>query len=567
MDSDSAPPLEWRELKAWYAYDFANSSALQVALAAFLPLLLQGMAYKKAGFPEVCENYIDDFNLSHAVFGEEVTMYVESNPIGCSDCRSFTPNGSFAYNNYTFANQQFMFCRGDPPSPRLCRDPTGTDRMTISVDFGGYDMDPTEYVFLFQSFSVLLQAFMFISFGAVGDYGGYRKFFFVLSAVIGAFCLILTVAVTPDLWWLGGVFMVFTNVFFGIANLLYNAWLPMLVTSHPDMQAATSHEEKTKLEEVLTNKFSTRGFMWGFVGGVTALVLCFPFILFMDAPESYQASVVLAGVWWLGFQIYPFLYLEKRPGPPLPPGETSLFIFSWKRTYNTFKKLKQLPTLAKFLVIWFFYSDGVSMILFFAVLAMYDMVTWCYLPLSIGLLSMLVFAPLFGGLGAWATDRVQHRYKWSTKNTLVASLIVAMTIAAYGLVGFSKVFGMVYGLEMVIAAVFFGSSQGVFQAYSRALMSQLIPRGYETQFFGLFAITDRGSSWIGPLVGAAIYRQTGDLRYTLFYIVAVIAVPTLFLAFLDVDKGRREAKEFSKQDGSSPVEVIDQTFFKKVTAL
>ena len=42
---------------------------------------------------------------------------------------------------------------------------------------------------------------------------------------------------TPDLWWLGGVFMIIANVFYGTAFLLYEAWLPLLAENHWDVRS------------------------------------------------------------------------------------------------------------------------------------------------------------------------------------------------------------------------------------------------------------------------------------------------------------------------------------------
>lgn len=44
----------------------------------------------------------------------------------------------------------------------------------------------------------------------------------------------------------------------------------------------------------------------------------------------------------------------------------------------------------------------------------------------------------------------------------------------------------------------------------QALMSDLCPPGYEGMFYGLFGITNRASSLVGPNVCAAIINKTGN---------------------------------------------------------
>lgn len=45
----------------------------------------------------------------------------------------------------------------------------------------------------------------------------------------------------------------------------------------------------------------------------------------------------------------------------------------------------------------------------------------------------------------------------------------------------------------------------------RSLYSHLIPVGAESQMFGLYELTDKGSSWIDPSLAALISNQ-----YTIF---------------------------------------------------
>ena len=69
-----------------------------------------------------------------------------------------------------------------------------------------------------------------------------------------------------------------------------------------------------------------------------------------------------------------------------------------------------------------------------------------------------------------------------------------------GLLSVAAVYYRHFGIELLFVSVVYGLAYGVIASYSRSLFGQLIPPGYETQFFGLFEITDKGSSWMGPIV-------------------------------------------------------------------
>ena len=50
------------------------------------------------------------------------------------------------------------------------------------------------------------------------------------------------------------------------------------------------------------------------------------------------------------------------------------------------------------------------------------------------------------------------------------------------------------------------------QALSRSLFSQFIPRGKEAEYFALFVISERGTSWIGALTFGLVFQLTGSYR-------------------------------------------------------
>ena len=45
-------------------------------------------------------------------------------------------------------------------------------------------------------------------------------------------------------------------------------------------------------------------------------------------------------------------------------------------------------------------------------------------------------------------------------------------------------------------------------------------RTKESEFFAIYEISDKGSSWIGPLVVGALHGLTGNIRYSFVYLVS-----------------------------------------------
>lgn len=61
------------------------------------------------------------------------------------------------------------------------------------------------------------------------------------------------------------------------------------------------------------------------------------------------------------------------------------------------------------------------------------------------------------------------------------------------------------------------------------------------EFFSLFEITDKGSSWMGPIAVGLIQQVTGSIRYGIFYVLIMLTVPLALLWRVDEEVGMHEA--------------------------
>lgn len=85
----------------------------------------------------------------------------------------------------------------------------------------------------------------------------------------------------------------------------------------------------------------------------------------------------------------------------------------------------------------------------------------------------------------------------------------------------------------------------------RALFSELIPEGHEADMFALFEITDKGSSWLGPLVASIILQQTGKIRPVLIYLLCAMVLPALLLHRLDLTESIKSARKTGAFSGAA----------------
>jgi UMF1 family MFS transporter len=93
-----------------------------------------------------------------------------------------------------------------------------------------------------------------------------------------------------------------------------------------------------------------------------------------------------------------------------------------------------------------------------------------------------------------------------------------------------------FALAALIGFVLGGS-----QALSRSLYSQMIPRGEEAEYFSLYEISERGTSWLGAVTFATVNQLTGSYRAAILSLVAFFVVGFSLLAAVNVRRAIVEA--------------------------
>eukprot|EP00038_Savillea_parva_P012001 m.201594 g.201594 ORF g.201594 m.201594 type:complete len:408 (+) comp21474_c0_seq1:1128-2351(+) len=321
-----------------------------------------------------------------------------------------------------------------------------------------------------------------------------------------------------------------------------------LVSAHWDylaLPASATRETRRTLYDDLAGSISAWGFIWGYIGGLVCLILTIPIAVAIDSEDAFRVNIVLAGCWWFGFSWISIIYLEPRPGPPLPPGQ-SYVSHSINELKVTVGRLWRLPSTLKFMLCWFGYSDGVAVIAASAVLYANTEVDWGCIPKVLGIGVLLLGTPLLAIIGLVVVDYHTKRHGWEPKWVIIAALGVLLLIPIYGLIGFgTQEAGLRQGWELFILMVFFALPLGVVQSYSRAYFTNIIPTGYESQFFSMFEITDKGSSILSPIIVSQIVANA-PFRYVFIYVLLIILLPTLCFIPLDPRLAKAQALAYSE---------------------
>jgi UMF1 family MFS transporter len=362
------------------------------------------------------------------------------------------------------------------------------------------------------SLSVILQVLILPYIGAVADHTAGKKNMWAAFSYIGAFATIGMFFLQGNRYMLGGILLVVSNLSFGAAMVLYNAYLNDIA-------------DENERDDV-----SSKGWAFGYLGGGLLLLLN---LMFYSNAESFgieagmavRICLASAGVWWAGFTIIPLLTLKKRvPNSTIPAGQ-NYFSFGIKKLFSTIKDARKLPYTLWFLLAYLFYNDGVQ-----AVIVVSAQFGQEELGLDISTLTsvilMVQFVAFFGAILFNKLSMLSN-----TKIALLVSLVIWVGLVFYAYKYLEN------ELQFYILGAVIGLVLGGTQALSRSLYSLMIPKGKESEYYSLYEISERGTSWMGPLVFGLSLQFTGSYRVAIFSLGVFFVIGFAGLLALNVRKG------------------------------
>jgi UMF1 family MFS transporter len=373
--------------------------------------------------------------------------------------------------------------------------------------------------------------------GAIADASGRRKPWiaaFGALLVIGS-CLMWfgkpgDVSVIPPLLLAYGI----ATVGVEFATVFNNAMMPSLVP--PDK----------------IGRLSGTGWATGYVGGILSLILVLGFLaaspetgrtlfgftpLFGLDPVTHQGDRItgpLTGIWFIIFVLPMFLLTPDYPAK-LPVGEALREgLIDLKQTLAELPKQKSL---AAFLLANMIYTDG--LVSLFAFGGIYAAGTFGWNTIQIGTFGILL--AIAGTFGAWLGGKLDDSL--GPKRVIAGSMmILLLAIVAILLVDKDSIFFIKVAPPAPDGALFSGATEraylvlgcligmagGPLQAASRTLLIHMAPKERVAQYFGLFALTGKVTSFIGPLligvVTAVTESQKAGMAVLVLFFVAGLAL-------------------------------------------
>lgn len=362
------------------------------------------------------------------------------------------------------------------------------------------------------SLSVILAVVVMPLVGSLADRTGRKKPLLGAAAYTGAAATTGMFFLDGDRYLLGGVLLVVANAAQSVGMMLYNSYLPQIAPP----------EERDAI--------SSRGWAFGYAAG--SLVLVANLVLY-SAHDSFGLSetaavrvcLASAGLWWGAFTLVPLRRLRDRHARVERAGAPGL-----RQLTATVRDMRRYPLTLAFLLAYLVYNDGIQTVISQA--SVYGSE-----ELGLGqstLIGAVLLVQVLAVAGALGMGRLARTH--GAKRTILGSL-VAWTVtlgAGYFLPAGAPVWFFV--LASGIGLVLGGS-----QALSRSLFSHLVPPGKEAEYFSAYEMSDRGMSWLGPLLFGVTYQLTGSYRSAIISLVAFFVIGFALLARVPVRQAIGEA--------------------------
>jgi MFS transporter, UMF1 family len=367
-----------------------------------------------------------------------------------------------------------------------------------------FDILPGQLFPYLVSFSVFLVVIALPLVGAIADRSPYKRELLAAFAYVGAAAVIGMLFLVDDQYLLGAGLFLLANIAFGASFVVYNSFLPQL--AGPDER----------------DRVSSLGWAAGYLGGGLLLALNLVALLMheqlgLSEGDTVRYSLVSAGLWWAGFTTVPLLRLRNRP-PLAGVARGSVLTDGFRQLWRTLRGMRAYPLTLLFLLAYLVYTDGIATVI--ALSAFYGSEELGLSAETLVITILVVQFVAFGG--AIAAGRLAARI--GARTTVLGSLVLWCLVvgAAYFLPDRQVPLFLLLG--MAIGLVLGGS-----QALSRSLFSQLVPRGKEAEYFGIYEITDKSTSWLGPLLFGLAYGLTESYRVAIVSVVAFFVVGFVLL--------------------------------------
>ena len=352
--------------------------------------------------------------------------------------------------------------------------------------------------------------------GAYADAYAAKKRLLAVSTIGCVAFTALLVFSGPSSLWLTIVLIVLSNFFYGSGENLIAAFLPELAKSKS------------------LGKVSGWGWRIGYVGGLVSLGACLAYVTWAQqqgqrAEDFVPVTMLITAVLFAVSSLPTFLFLKERALPQPHLQGKNMMQESFARLTQTLKHAREFRDLRRFLICTIFYQAGIQAVITLA--AIYAQQAMHFTTQQT--IMLIVVVNITAAVGAFFFGYVQDRIGHLPAIALTLIGWIVMVVLAWS----------AQGPEMFwVAANLAGICMGASQSSGRALVGLLSPVTRRAEFFGLWGMSVKLASILGPLTyGLVSWLSQGDHRLAILITGIYFIVGLAILAGVNIRRGRQVA--------------------------
>ncbi|GAA4443193.1 MFS transporter [Ravibacter arvi] len=382
------------------------------------------------------------------------------------------------------------------------------------VSFFGHPVKNTVLFSYSVSVSFLLIALLIPFCTAIADYTGRKKTFMKFFCYLGATSCALLFFFKRDTLEFSVLAFMSSLIGWSGSIVFYNSFLPEIAT------------------EDNYDRFSARGFAWGYAGAVLLMLFNLTMIMFpafygiTDKSLPARLSFLSVGVWWVVFAQIPFRRLPNNIYERTPTGN---WLFNGFRKLGTvFRQLQKQVMLPRYLIAFFIFNMGVQTVMYVATLFGANELK---LPAK-SLITTILLIQVIGIAGSyffsWLSGKIGNIY------ALMVGVATWIGICA-------GAYFVTKEEEFYMLAATVGMVMGGIQALSRATYTKLIPDDTKdtASYFSFYDVTEKVSLVLGTFTFGFIDSVTGSMRNSVLALLIYFVIGLLLLARIPSQKTYR----------------------------
>lgn len=357
-------------------------------------------------------------------------------------------------------------------------------------------------------------------FGAMSDVGGRRKQFLAASVMLCALATAMLYTAGPGMIAWAALLVVVSNFGFSLSENFIAAFLPHISTPK--------------------NIGKISGWSWGlgYLGGIGSIILCAAVVNVEEfTPATFDSLRwvgPLTAAFFVVFSLPTFMFVREPKSMAAQSFDFKAALSNaYTEFFSTFKKLRDYPDLARFLMSFFFFFGGLSIVISFAAIYAAQVV-----GITGGKWQTIFFLVinLSAAVGAVAFGYIQNKLGALKTVNLTLVVWIATVLMIYFLEDLGRLLG-VSDLKLLFIGVanFAGVCLGATQSATRALVGLFSPPSRSGEFFGFWGLAGKLSAVFSVLV-------FGFLQTILSLHASMLACLTFFAVGLVLNRTVNEGR-------------------------